>query len=92
MKILPFSAWLHLFLIRQKIDNIDDSIYELLEHRFQMARLTRHYKSDTFDMRREHEILERLMSKGRLPPECVHDVWTTIMTHSKKEQNKILSN
>lgn len=83
---LPFYGILNLWLLRNRIDQIDDEIYKLVQQRLVYCALTRHYKSSAYDQHREEYIMERLKKKGMMRDEVVEDVWFVLLKHGKNVQ------
>jgi len=80
---------LNLWLLRNKIDRIDDEIYMLVQKRLAYAALTTHYKSSAYDQHRESQVINRLKKKKLLSDEVVDDVWKELIKHAKKVQEDI---
>jgi len=83
---LGFGLYLNLWLIRNRIDKIDDEIYTLIHKRLEYAALTRHYKNSVYDEHRESQVIKRLKQKKLLGDEVVDDIWKQIIKHGKKAQ------
>lgn len=73
--------------IRQKIDDVDDKILELLKERVHFCLQTVNLKKQTampgvYDLHREQFILDRLtkVDQGDLTPSMIRDIYTTIMS------------
>jgi chorismate mutase len=86
MKIPYLGIYLNLWLIRNRIDRIDDEIYNLIQKRLEYAALTRHYKNSIYDEHRESQVIERLKQKKILDDEVVGDIWEQIIKHGRKVQ------
>ena len=73
---------------RHQINLVDTTILELLANRMDLAKQCRQFKSDVTDTRREAEVFQRVtdMSDGRLSPEFCRNLFSQIITESKRMQ------
>ena len=87
-----------LSISRQQIDEIDSQIVELFERRMEVANEVAKYKIETgkavFDKEREEQKLEKLgeMSHGEFNERAVRELFSQIMSISRKYQYGILPN
>jgi chorismate mutase len=72
-----------LYLIRYKIDRIDDTIYELLRVRMKYAKKTTPFKTTVQSTEREQYILNRLKDRKGLDKDFVEAVWQPIFNYSR---------
>lgn len=85
-----------LSISRQQIDDIDRQIVELFESRMKVANEVAKYKIETgkavFDKEREEQKLKRLaaMSHGRFNERAVRELFSQIMSISRKYQYGVL--
>lgn len=74
--------------IRQKIDNVDDQIIELLIKRYDLVLDVKSYKSQNqlpvLDQSREQKIYQKIIQKKY--PEQLKEIYTIIMSLSKTMQ------
>jgi chorismate mutase/prephenate dehydratase len=81
--------------IRQRIDDIDDTILELLKERLDCAVTIGKLKNETsrakWDPQREREIYERLFknNQGIFPPNALRSIFHEIITTCRLSQKKI---
>ena len=85
---IPLGFGIQLWLLRLKINDIDDEIYKLICRRMEYAKYTNHYKTSIFDKRREEEVLTRLKKKGVMKDEMVEDLWKPLMKHCRMSQEE----
>ena len=79
---------LKLYVVRSKIDQIDDKLYCLLEKRQKLVKETTPYKDGVRDPLREIAILARLQKKGNeLDKDFVKHVWVNIFMESCQIQS-----
>lgn len=86
---LPMYGLINLWLLRNRIDEIDDHIYELIRQRMACCALTIHYKNSAYDERRESQIMDRLRRKGMLENDVVEDVWEKLLLHGRRIQEQL---
>ncbi|AQQ70764.1 P-protein [Limihaloglobus sulfuriphilus] len=77
--------------IRQKIDQLDCQIVQLLKNRMESARIAMTFKETTFDEQREKQILEVLSQceSALLRSDFIKDVYSLILKESKNIQESI---
>ncbi len=81
-------------MVREKIDQIDDTILGLLKERLQCAKdiglLKNKNKKSKWDPKREQEIYQRLQSsnQGVFPPESLHSIFHEIITTCRISQQE----
>jgi chorismate mutase len=81
---------LHFWLMRHRLDMIDDEIYKLVQKRLELSAMVRHYRTkmlynDTF---REEYVLERLKKKKLIKDHVVEDVWRQLVKHEEEEEEE----
>jgi prephenate dehydratase/chorismate mutase len=76
--------------IRKKLDKVDFEILKLLNSRMELALLTRKFKKDTTDAKREEDVLENIKSnsRGLIDPQFCEKLYLEIILESKKLQDK----
>ncbi|MBT5015889.1 chorismate mutase [Candidatus Peregrinibacteria bacterium] len=79
---------------REKLDQIDDQIVDLLGERFDLISQVKEYKKkhkvETYHPKREQEILERVEIKGKkmgLNTLLLHSLFLQIFAVSKRKQD-----
>lgn len=74
--------------IRQKINQLDCQIVQLLKNRMENARIAMTFKETTFDKKREDEILEMLSQceSALLTSDFIKDIYSLILKESKRIQ------
>ena len=90
---LPFTVafmtpQMKLQKLRNKIDKIDNKIYHLLDERMALCKETSKYKNTIYSENREKEILLRLTKNNKLDNEFITNLWTLIISESKRLQKK----
>lgn len=83
---LGLGLSLNLWILRNRIDKIDDEIYNLVLKRLEYAALTRQYKNSIYDEHRESQVIDRLKKKNLLKEDVVDDIWKQLIKHGKKVQ------
>lgn len=86
--LIPPPRDIFLHILRQKIDHMDNRIYNLVAIRMKLAQETVHYKTNITNPERESKIIDRLSRKGRLQDDFVKTMWTHIFTESRRLQEK----
>ncbi len=82
--------------VRQRIDEIDDTMLELLKERLECAKTIGKLKSETkrakWDPQRELEIYERLRrnNKDVFPPKALYSIFHEIITSCRLSQRKAI--
>jgi chorismate mutase len=78
-----------LLSLRQKIDRVDDALYELLALRMLHSRDTRVFKKITRCPIRENEVMERLCQKKEaIDRKMVREIWSCIFKYSRDAQDR----
>lgn len=86
-----------IYEIRKQLDEVDNSLLELLNTRFDLIYKMKTAKAKqnlikTEDLSREEEIIKRLISKNTkktIKDADIVEIWTLLFTLSKKVQGKI---
>ena len=86
--LLPPPRDIFLHILRQKIDRMDNRIYNLVAIRLKLAEETVHYKTNITNPERESKIIDRLSRKGRLQEDFVETMWTQIFEESRRLQEE----
>jgi chorismate mutase/prephenate dehydratase len=76
--------------VRRRIDEVDDSLLELLERRAELAEQAARVKGGTQrDEDRERAIVARLKLRARrIPRRAVNEAWTTILAACRVAQQR----
>lgn len=86
---------MNLIQIREKIDNIDDTILELLLERFNLMEAIAEYKfkSDkpVADEKRESEVLRKIEAKSLEDYKYIKSIFINIINESKNKQIDIIN-
>ncbi len=82
--------------LREKIDELDRKILELIAERFRVVREIAEYKKQhnlpIEDKEREEAIREKYMEfSDRIPEEFLVEFWDTMMYYSKKVQEGVIN-
>ena len=85
---IPPPRDIMLSILRQKIDHMDNHIYNLLAIRLKLAEETVRFKTNITSPEREASIIERLSRKGRLDRALVEGMWTQIFEESRRLQEE----
>jgi chorismate mutase len=88
---IPPPRDIMLSILRQKIDHMDNHIYNLLAIRLKLAEETARFKTNITCSDRETAIIDRLSRKGRVNRDLVETMWTRIFEESRRLQEKELS-
>lgn len=76
-----FNMW----IIRYKIDQIDDAIMELVHRRMKYVDLARNYSMwDVHDQRQEEIAITRLKQKKKIEDNLVEDIWRPLFNYSRE--------
>lgn len=77
--------------LRLQINEIDNSILELIQKRMDISIKVGEYKKknnmEVFDPKREKDLITRLSSQNSLDEEFITEIWNSIMNYSKKLQS-----
>lgn len=76
--------------IRIKLDKVDFEILKLLNSRMELALMTRKFKQDITDSKREEDVLDNIKknSRGLIAPDFCEKLYLEIISESKKLQNR----
>ncbi|MBU1682203.1 prephenate dehydratase [Candidatus Micrarchaeota archaeon] len=78
--------------LRKEIDGIDAELIKLLNKRMETTLMTKNFKTETQDPKREEEVLEKIQkySGGILSKEFTNELYSKIISESKELQKKKL--